>query len=587
MRRFCLSTMKKIILNRPVSQSHLADSSLHPLLQRIYAARNVTHPKELEYALANLLPPQFKGMDDAVAVLADAIEAQEKLLIVGDFDADGATSTSLAYAALKEFGVEQVEFLVPNRFEYGYGLTPEIVTVAAQAKPKIIITVDNGISSIEGVELAKSLGIKVVITDHHLAGEQLPAANAIVNPNQPGCSFPSKALAGVGVIFYVMTALRRTLVERGWFEKESIPVPNMASYLDLVALGTIADIVPLDYNNRIIVHQGLQRIRAGSARAGILALLKIAGKYPQNITATDIGFSVGPRLNAAGRLDDMALGIKCLLAADEFQANAIAAQLDDLNKERKAIEASMQTEAMKTMDAHLAEAETEIPWGLCLYDDTWHQGVIGILASRIKDKYHRPTIIFADASDNEIKGSARSIPGFHIRDGLDAIAKRHPELLSKFGGHAMAAGLSLKKVDLPAFTAAFDEEVKNQLNESDLLSTLFTDGALQANELTLDVAYLLKTAGPWGQHFPEPVFEGVFKIASKRILQGKHLKLTLLVDERTGQCVDAIAFNVDGDFWNATSADSVKIVYKLDINEFRGNTQLQLLVDYLEPFSLS
>lgn len=573
--------MQKQIRQREIiSSSNLGE--LHPLLQKIYAGRGVTNSDELQYQLAHLLKPEMKGIEDAATLLAEAIEQQQKLLIVGDFDADGATSTSLAFSALKAFGVQRVEYLVPNRFEYGYGLTPEIVQVAAQAKPQVIITVDNGISSIEGVNLAKTLGIKVVITDHHLAGDELPNADAIVNPNQPNCTFKSKALAGVGVIFYVMSVLRRVLTERGWFERIQKPAPSMGVFLDLVALGTIADIVPLDYNNRILVQQGLQRIRAGAGRPGINALLTVAGKNSQTLTASDIGFSVGPRLNAAGRLDDMALGIKCLLAETDSEAQAIAAKLDDLNKERKAIEFSMQTEAMQTLDTQLAYDESDLPWGLCLYDETWHQGVIGILASRIKDKYYRPTIIFADAGDDEIKGSARSVVGFHIRDGLDAIAKRHPELLTKFGGHAMAAGLSLKKANFSAFCSAFDKEVRLQITESELQSTVLTDGNLSPAEFTLETAHLIKQAGPWGQHFPEPTFEGVFDIVNERVLQDKHLKWVLSFPDQPQQIVDAILFNVDVSVWKQKSVKTLKLAYKLDVNEFRGKMNIQLLVDAVE-----
>jgi single-stranded-DNA-specific exonuclease len=434
--------MQKLIRRRIIEQSAHFEQKIHPLLHRIYSARGIQHERELQYQLAQLHKPNFKGLQDAVSILADAVVAGAKIIIIGDFDADGATSSALAVLALRAMGATNVDFLVPNRFEYGYGLTPEIVAVAAAQQPDVIVTVDNGISSIEGVKAARDLGIAVVVTDHHLAGGELPDADAIVNPNQPGCEFPSKNLAGVGVIFYVMNALRGELRNMGWFAESGIAEPNMASFLDLVALGTVADVVPLDYNNRILVSQGLQRIRAGFARPGIKAVLEVAGKPLHKLVASDFGFSLGPRLNAAGRLDDMSLGIQCLLCESDHLAREMAMQMDELNRDRKAIETGMQHEAMTMLQRVLAADETSLPWGVCLFDETWHQGVIGILASRIKDKYHRPTIVFADAGDGQIKGSARSIAGFHIRDGLDAIAKRHPHLLQKFGGHAMAAGMT-------------------------------------------------------------------------------------------------------------------------------------------------
>src|SRR5690606_10589713 len=419
--------------------------------------------EELQHQLAHLYKPHFKGLTEAVNLLADAVVAQANILIVGDFDADGATSCALAVLALRAMGLASVDFLVPNRFEYGYGLTPEIVAVAAAQHPDLIITVDNGISSVEGVRAARELGIAVVVTDHHLPGVELPEADAIVNPNQSGCEFPSKNLAGVGVIFYVMNALRAELRQLGWFAESGITEPNMASFLDLVALGTVADVVPLDHNSRILVAQGLQRLRAGVARPGIMALLEVAGKAPHRLVASDLGFALGPRLNAAGRLDDMSLGIQCLLCESPELAREMALQLDDLNRDRKAIESGMQQEAMKMLEKILQADAESLPWGLCLFDETWHQGVIGILASRIKDRYHRPVIVFADAGEGQIKGSARSIAGLHIRDALDAVAARHPHLLQKFGGHAMAAGMSLARENFADFSTAFDAEVRRQL----------------------------------------------------------------------------------------------------------------------------
>jgi single-stranded-DNA-specific exonuclease len=574
--------MQKTIRRRNSVQPVEFQTALHPLLQRIYSARGVLHERELQYQLANLHKPTFKGLPEAVSLLADAVVAQAKIIIVGDFDADGATSSALAVLALRAMGLPHVDFLVPNRFEYGYGLTPEIVAVAAAQQPDIIITVDNGISSIEGVEAARELGIAVVVTDHHLPGAQLPNADAIVNPNQPGCEFPSKNLAGVGVIFYVMNALRAELRQMGWFEESGIAEPNMASFLDLVALGTVADVVPLDYNNRILVAQGLQRIRAGVCRPGIKAMLEVSGKQAHKLVASDFGFALGPRLNAAGRLDDMSLGIQCLMCESENLAREMAAQLDELNRDRKAIETGMQQEAMTMLQKTLQADADSLPWGVCLFDETWHQGVIGILASRIKDKYHRPTIVFADAGEGDIKGSARSVPGFHIRDALDAVAARHPELLQKFGGHAMAAGMSLTRTNFVAFAQAFDEEVRRQLTADDLQAVVVSDGELTAQEFSLQIATQLREAGPWGQHFPEPIFDGEFYLLQQKLVGEKHLKMTLAHDAQGQNLVDAIAFNIDPTQWPNPQAKKVRVAYKLDVNEFRGNVTVQLLVDYLE-----
>lgn len=574
--------MQKIIRRRQIENSSKFESNLHPLLQRIYSARGVQHAHELQYPLAQLHKPNFKGLQEAVSILADAVVAQAKIIIVGDFDADGATSSALAVLALRAMGLHNVDFLVPNRFEYGYGLTPEIVAVARAQQPDVIITVDNGISSIEGVKAARELGIAVIVTDHHLPGDQLPDADAIVNPNQPGCEFPSKNLAGVGVIFYVMNALRAELRLMGWFAESGIAEPNMANFLDLVAFGTVADVVPLDYNNRILVSQGLQRIRAGVSRPGIKALLEVAGKSAQKIIASDFGFALGPRLNAAGRLDDMSLGIQCLMCDSENLAREMAMQMDDLNRDRKAIETGMQHEALAMLQKVLNADQQSLPWGVCLFDETWHQGVIGILASRIKDKYHRPTIVFADVGGGEIKGSARSIQGFHIRDALDAIASRYPTLLQKFGGHAMAAGMSLTRDNFSAFANAFDEEVRRQLTEDNLSALVLSDGELVPQDFNLDLAQALREAGPWGQHFPEPVFDGEFFLIHQKILGNKHLKMTLGIDAYGQQMVDAIAFNVDAALWSTTEAKKVKIAYRLDVNEFRGSKTVQLLVDYIE-----
>ncbi len=520
---------------------------------------------ELDRSLKVLTPyMSMKGMDEGVQIIADAVTEQRRMLIVGDFDCDGATSSALGLLALRAMGAASVEFLVPNRFEYGYGLSPEIVEVAAQYQPDVLITVDNGISSVSGVQAAKDKGMKVVVTDHHLAGAELPAADALINPNQPGCDFPSKSLCGVGVIFYVMSALRRELQRRGWFEQTGRPIPNMGEYLDLVALGTVADVVSLDHNNRILVDQGLRRIRAGRARPGIIALLEVASRNPAQIAAADLGFAVGPRLNAAGRLEDMSIGIECLLTEDPATAKGLALQLDELNQDRKRIERSMQTQALAALNEMALEDTDNMPAGLCLFDESWHEGVIGILASRIKDRFHRPVIAFAQSEGGMIKGSARSIPGLHIRDALDAVAAQHPHLLSKFGGHAMAAGMSLERQYFEEFRAAFAEEAARQLSADDLQRRIETDGELAPDELQMHTAELLQEAGPWGQHFPEPLFDGVFDLIQQRIVGERHLKLVLGMPG-TQSCFDGIAFNIDLDTWPNESRQA-RVVYKLDIN---------------------
>jgi single-stranded-DNA-specific exonuclease len=579
----------KRIVQRYVDETALSPlASLHPVVQRIYAARGVRSQEELALTLQHLLPfHHLKDIGAAVTVLKAALETQQSILIVGDFDADGATSTVLAIRALRAMGARRVDYLVPNRFEYGYGLTPEIVEVAKTqwpSTPDVIVTVDNGIASLAGVECARQAGIEVVITDHHLAGDELPRAAAIVNPNQPGCEFPSKNAAGVAVIFYVMLALRSALRDSGWFTAQQVAEPNLAELLDLVALGTVADVVPLDRNNRILVEQGLRRMRARKACAGILALLEVAGREAEYLVSSDLGFAAGPRLNAAGRLDDMSLGIECLLTDDYEQALIMARELDDLNRQRKDIEADMKAQAL----AHLERMElhansTEV--GLCLYNADWHQGVIGILASRVKEQFHRPVIAFADSDEEEIKGSARSIPGFHIRDALDLVAKRHPDLLTKFGGHAMAAGLTLKKNDLKAFRDAFNRVAQEQLDQDALQAELHTDGVLSSPDCSLEMAYRLQAAGPWGQGFTEPLFEGEFAIVQQRLVGEKHLKLRL-VDEASGQQLEAIAFFIDLEEW-PNQANRVRLVYKLDINRFRGNESLQLVVEYLQAVGAS
>lgn len=560
-------------------------TAVTPTLAAIYAARGIRNDDELAHELSRLnVPEKFKGLAQASALIADSIERDEHILVIGDFDADGATSSALAVLALRALGAVHVDFLVPNRFEYGYGLTPEIVAVAAQRNPDLIITVDNGISSIEGVDAANQRGIRVLITDHHLPGSVLPNAAAIVNPNQPECEFPSKCLAGVGVIFYVLSAVRNELRTRGWFARQNRIEPNLADYLDLVALGTVADVVSLDHNNRILVAQGLRRIRAGRCRPGITALLEVAKRTPARVVSSDLGFAVGPRLNAAGRLDDMSLGIQCLLTDDPLRAREIAQELDELNHDRRSIEMTMQREAMSALELLQLGDSNTLPWGLCLYRNDWHQGVIGIVAARIKDRYHRPAIAFADADDgNTIKGSARSINGLHIRDALDAVAAKHPGLLSKFGGHAMAAGLSLPRENFELFSRAFDEAVRELISEDDLISVLWSDGELRADQITLDVARALRDGGPWGQHFPEPLFDGEFLLLQQRLVGTKHLKMVIADPAMPQQVLDAIAFNIDTRQWPNTAAQKVRLAYRLDINEWRGQQSVQLLVEYLEP----
>ena len=576
--------MRKRIIRRlqPCMPEALALRDLHPVLQRVYSNRGVGQYTDLDYSLTGMLPlDRLQGIAKAVRILQQAIGAGQRLLILGDFDADGATSTALAVRALRSMGAKDVHYLVPNRFEYGYGLTPEIVDVAAEYHPDVLITVDNGISSLEGVAAAKEAGMTVVITDHHLAGERLPDADAIVNPNQPGCDFSSKALAGVGVIFYLMMALRAALRESGWFTPQRAE-PNLAQLLDLVALGTIADVVPLDRNNRVLVSQGLRRIRAGQCCAGISALLQVAGRNQSQTVSSDLAFAVGPRLNAAGRLQDMSLGIECLLEDNASKALGIAQQLNDLNLERKAIEHEMQQAALADMQKLLDELDQgELPTGICLYDPEWHQGVIGILASRIKERFYRPVIAFADAGEGQIKGSARSIEGLHIRDALDNIAVQNPGLIQKFGGHAMAAGLSLRAEDFHAFRDAFDREAARQLDADALRHVIESDGELLAHEMNLELAEILRKAGPWGQHFPEPLFDGEFELINWRIVGEKHLKMQLL-PEAGAAPIDAIAFNTPLEAIGE-QADSVRAVYRLDVNEYRNRRNVQLLVEYLEP----
>ena len=585
--------MKKIIVRRDIAETeNELPGDLHPVLRRVYLSRHLHDVRELQYSLDALHPYRsLKGIDAAVTLLVEALHRKKRILIVADFDADGATSCAVAVRGLRLLGASDVCFVVPNRFEYGYGLTPEIVAVAAEQQPDLIITVDNGISSIDGVAAARRRGIQVLVTDHHLPGDALPEADAIVNPNQPGDAFPSKNLAGVGVIFYVLLALRARLREEGWFAGAGIAEhpspfrgcePNLAQLLDLVALGTVADVVPLDHNNRILVSQGLARIRADRCCEGIRALLEVAGRNSRQLAAADLGFAVAPRLNAAGRLEDMSLGIACLLSDDAAQAHGMAARLDQLNKERRGIEAQMQQEALAAIAAlRVSEDDPALPVGVCLFQRQWHQGVIGILASRIKDRLHRPVIAFAQTGENELKGSARSVSGVHIRDVLDAVAARHPGLVSKFGGHAMAAGLTLPRKNFAAFSAAFDEEVRRHLAPEDLRGVVFSDGELAPGELNLDFAELLRGAGPWGQAFPEPVFDGAFEIVDQRIVGERHLKMVLKA-AGNDRLFDAIAFNY-GERRVPRDSLQIRVAYKLDVNEYRGQRSAQLLIEHLEP----
>lgn len=574
-----MSQIDKTILRRETGTA-LSVKGQHPVLSRIYAARDVKTNDELDYSLTNLLPYQdLLGMPAATALLADAVMQDKRIVIVGDFDADGATSSALMMRALRLFGARQVDYLVPNRFTFGYGLTPEIVELAAQARPDLLITVDNGISSIAGVRTAKQYGMQVIVTDHHLPGDELPEADAIVNPNQPGDNFSCKSLAGVGVALYVMFSLRAALRERGWFTQQGMPIPNLAVLLDLVALGTVADVVPLERNNRILVAQGLARIRQGKCCAGISALLKIAGRDQRTCVASDFGFAVAPRLNAAGRLEDMSIGIECLLTDDPQQALALAQQLDALNHERRSIEQDMRVQAFDALD-RLQLDDARQPVGVCLYDASWHQGVIGILASRVKERLHRPVIAFAPGDNGELKGSARSIPGLHIRDALDAVAAHNPGLITKFGGHAMAAGLSLPESEFARFSQAFDAEVRLQIDEEDLKGVVHSDGELGSADLNLGFAEVLRNAGPWGQGFPEPTFDGEFELVSRRIVGERHLKLML---RKPGEkdCIDAIAFNITDADWPG-GVERLHLAYRLDVNEFQGMRTAQLMVEHIE-----
>ena len=565
------------VKNRSFVDSSFLSLSCSPLLKQLYANRGIRSENELDTSTKSLLPgKQLKGIEQACELLYQALLASQKVIVVGDFDADGATSTALTILALRALGFTNIDYLIPNRFDYGYGLSPEIVDLAIGKGAQLLITVDNGISSISGIAYAQQKGLKVLVTDHHLPAEQTPVADAIVNPNQAGCHFPSKNLAGVGVAFYVMLALRAFLSDKGCFVNTK--APNLASLLDIVALGTVADVVVLDSNNRILVQQGLARIRAGVCRVGISALINVAKRNQAQLVASDLGFSLGPRLNAAGRLDEMSYGVELLLCDNIEQANILANELDALNRSRREIEQGMQDEALKALhNLHIDQAQ--LPHAICLFDPQWHQGVIGLVASRIKEAYYRPTFVFAKAGEGEIKASARSIPGVHIRDMLDLVDKKIPNVILKFGGHAMAAGLSLKETHFKLFDKALNEVLEEQIASELLNNVVLSDGQLNAQQLNLEQAQELRNAGPWGQGFPAPLFDGSFKLLQQRLVGEKHLKMSLQLDDKT---IDAIAFNVDIKAWPNPLVKSVYCTYRLDINEFRGKRSVQMLVELLQ-----
>ncbi|ATT77635.1 single-stranded-DNA-specific exonuclease RecJ [Salmonella enterica] len=557
-------------------------ADLPPLLRRLYASRGVRSARELERSVKGMLPwQQLNGIDNAVEILYNAFREGTRIIVVGDFDADGATSTALSVLGMRALGCDNISYLVPNRFEDGYGLSPEVVDQAKARGAQLIVTVDNGISSHAGVAHAKTLGIPVIVTDHHLPGDTLPDAEAIINPNLRDCEFPSKSLAGVGVAFYLMLALRTFLRDKGWFDERNIAPPNLAELLDLVALGTVADVVPLDANNRILTWQGLSRIRAGKCRPGIKALLEISNRDPQQLAASDLGFALGPRLNAAGRLDDMSVGVALLLCDNLGEARVLASELDALNQTRKEIEQGMQAEALILCEKLERSSET-LPGGLAMYHPEWHQGVVGILASRIKERFHRPVIAFAPAGDGMLKGSGRSIQGLHMRDALERLDTLYPDLMIKFGGHAMAAGLSLEEHKFEQFQQRFGELVTEWLDPALLQGEVISDGPLSAAEMSMEVAQLLRDAGPWGQMFPEPLFDGRFRLLQQRLVGERHLKV-MVEPVGGGPLLDGIAFNIDTTCWPDNGVREVELAYKLDINEFRGNRSLQIIIDDIWP----
>ena len=559
----------------------IGSASAEGAFARVLAARGVQANHSLDYALKKLLPPQgLSHINDAAELLAEAISADAGIVVVGDFDADGATSCAVAIKCLRAFGCNNASYLVPNRFEYGYGLSPEIVGVAAMRHPDVIVTVDNGISSVDGVHAAQALGMSVVVTDHHLPGDQIPTAEVIVNPNLPGDRFASKNLAGVGVIFYVMLAVRAKLRQMGWFAESGLEEPNMSQFLDLVALGTVADVVPLDQNNRILVQQGMLRIRQGKACAGIRALLTVGNRNPTRLASSDLGFTVGPRLNAAGRLDDMSVGIECLLSDNDDQAMVLAVQLDELNRERREVEQSMQQDALAIVEK-LTVDDVNVPPIYALADETWHQGVVGLVASRIKERTHRPVVAMAPGdAEGEWKGSARSVDGVHIRDLLARLDALHPKLLSKFGGHAMAAGFSLHESNLEKFKAALLQVAQEMTAGKDWSHVLWTDGELTAQEFNMELAEQLRQSTPWGQGFPEPVFDGRFEVVEARVVGDTHAKLRLQ-PIGSNQVIDAICFGYL-DTHEALPSGIIRAAYRLDVNEFRERLSLQLMIAHIE-----
>ena len=573
--------MTPVRIRRAADEGAAADPPRSPgeLLDRLYARRGQA-ASGVDLALAGLAPcGSLAGIDAAVEVLTGTIRAGRSILVVGDYDADGATGSALGVLGLRALGAPAVSYLVPSRFAFGYGLSPQVVDAAAPGRPGLIVTVDNGIAAVAGVERANALGIPVLVTDHHLAGDVLPAAAAIVNPNQPGCPFPSKHLAGVGVVFYVLAALRASLRRAGWFTT-SRPEPNLASLLDLVALGTVADVVALDLNNRILVEQGLRRIRAGSCRPGIRALLQVAGRDPGRATAADLGFFAGPRLNAAGRLEEMSIGVECLLEEDPARALDLATRLHELNRQRRDIEDGMRAEAEYLVE-RLTFRGDEIPPGLCLFGRGWHQGVSGIVAARIRERYHRPVVAFAEAGDGMLRGSARSVDGLHIRDAIDAVDRLHPGLIERFGGHAMAAGLTLRADGLPAFRAAFAEVVRAELGDLPPEREIRSDGELPAGLFSIETAEALRLGGPWGKGFPEPLFDGAFEVSSARLVGERHLKLRVRAGR--GAVLDAIGFNL-GERLHAAQG-RVLLAYRLDVNEYLGRRAPQLILEHIQSTS--
>jgi len=573
---------RRIVRRQSAGEPGELPPSLHPVLRRVSGARGLRGAGDLELGLERLLPVgSLGGIEAAVELLRDCRRARRRVLVVGDFDADGATSTALVIRQLRRLGFEDPCFLVPDRFRFGYGLTPAIVAVAAERRPDLIITVDNGVSSLDGVAEARRRGIPVLVTDHHLPGPTLPEATAIVNPNLAGEGFSSKALAGVGVAFYVMAALTHRLRESG--ELAAGASVNPGDLLDLVALGTVADVVPLDFNNRVLVSQGLRRIRAGRCAPGLAALLEVAGRRLDAVIAQDLGFQVGPRLNAAGRLEDMTLGVECLLTGDQSEARAFASRLSQLNAERREIEARMQGEALAQLDVLLASLEGELPAGVCLHDPGWHQGVIGLVASRVKERLQRPVIAFAPSGDGWVKGSARSVPGLHVRDVLDAVAAHHPGLLEHFGGHAMAAGMTLAESNLEDFRRAFAEEVARAAGEDVLSGDLHTDGPLEAGEFNTGTALALREGGPWGSGFAEPMFDGSFAVLDARVVGSRHLKLRLRA--ASGEAVDAIAFRYldDPQAPAVRPHVPVELAYRVALDEYGGTPRLQLVSEWLLP----